>query len=84
MNPKLAQYSFQMIYLLEFELKEQIKYVNNTFMKMLDHPVISIRNKSLEAIKVNLTNYLKTESDNCSYGELLIDWVKTRLVVSLI
>lgn len=53
-------------------------------MMMLDHSVASIRNKALEAVKLNITSYLESKSDQNGYGETLLDWVLSNIITLIV
>ena len=68
MSSKLALYSYQK-YLLTFELREQIKYIHNTFLLLLDSPLASVKNKALESIRSSITNsQMDSQNSNNEYG----------------
>ena len=79
MSNKLALYSYQK-YLLAFELREQIKYIHNTFMFLLDSPLASVKNKALESVRASITDYLNdAENWNNEYGVELMGCIWERL-----
>ena len=79
MSSKLAEYAYQK-YMLNIELKEHIKYINNSFLILLDNPLTSIRNKALECIKETLERYISNPKETQNeYGESVIEWIEERL-----